>query len=110
VASDFPVDQLAAVPGDPLAYLEERRLAYVAEIERCAMRCLIPADRAAIMLKLAKLTSLGKVSVDVHATLERLQPEPDLRQLTRDDLAKLLEDQRDATEAVATSKPAPDAD
>lgn len=67
------------------------RLAYVREIERCAELALLPVDRAAILLKLAKLSSLGKVSVDVHATLDRLAPEPDLRQLSKDELARILD-------------------
>ena len=68
------------------------RLAYVREIERCAELSLLPVDRATILLKLAKLTSLGKITVDVNAELSRLMVEPDLRQLTRDDLEAILAD------------------
>ena len=93
-------EPLVEIPGDPLEHLERRRLAYVAEIERCAQACLLPADRAAILLKLAKLTSLGKLSVDVHATLDRLQQEPDMRALTRDDLERILNDQAIDAELV----------
>src|ERR1051325_1680425 len=83
---------LTPIVGDPLEHLETMRLAYVREIERCAELSLPPVDRATILLKLAKLTSLGKITVDVNAELSRLMVEPDLRQLTRDDLEAILAD------------------
>jgi len=82
---------LIPIAGDPLAHLEAMRLAYVREIEHCAELALIPVDRAAILLKLAKLTSLGKQHVEMHATLDRLTPEPDLRSLSRDDIDRILD-------------------
>lgn len=79
------------------------RLAYVREIERCAEECLIPAERAAVLLKLAKFTTLGKQSIELTAKLDRLAPEPDLRQLSREDLERILA--APAIETTATELP-----
>lgn len=85
-----PAEIFAPIAGDPIEHLEQTRLAYIAEIEACAKASPHVADRAAILLKLLKFTSLGRVRVDVTAQLGKLTPEADLRSLTDDQLAAIM--------------------
>lgn len=87
------------VPGDAAAYVELQRNAWLAEVEHNA-RLTLPKERAELFLKLLKLTSLHRVRVDVSARLDRLQPEPNLTQLTDAQLDRLLADGAIETEAL----------
>jgi hypothetical protein len=75
--------------GDVAAYVEAARGEWLAEVIANARR-LLPKERAEAFYRLLKLTSLHRVRVDVAGRLDRLQPEPDLRQLTDAQLDRLL--------------------
>jgi hypothetical protein len=77
------------VPGDAAVYVEAQRNVWLGEVEQNA-RLLLGKDRAELFLKLLKLTSLHRVRIDVNAQLERLRPEPDLRQLSNAELDRVL--------------------
>jgi hypothetical protein len=77
------------IDGVPEEYLERARALYIAEVETAARQCM-SGERAALFLKLLKLTSLGRVRLDVTAQLSKLQSEPDLRDLTQDQLAAIM--------------------
>jgi hypothetical protein len=82
--------------GDPLAYLEERRLFYVTELEQIAEEAKSRGDYATaakVFVNLLRFTSLGRLKVDVHGHLEKLTPEPDLSKLTNEQLDRILRDE-----------------
>jgi hypothetical protein len=85
--------------GDPAAFVEAERGQWLAEVIENARR-LLPRDRADVFLKLLKLTSLHRVRVDVNARLDRLQPEPNLSQLTAEQLDRILAGDAIETEAL----------
>lgn len=87
--------------GDPLAHLEGMRLSYIEAIEDCARRVPIVSERAAILLKLLKFTSLGRIRVDVSAQLGKLTPEADLRSLTDEQLASIMRGEQPTLPAPA---------
>jgi hypothetical protein len=87
IFSNSPVPAIETA--DPQAYVEQQRAQWLAEVQANARECL-PKERAELFLKLLKLTSLHRVRLDITAQLERLQPEPNLRQLSNDQLDRIL--------------------
>lgn len=107
--------ELAAIGADPAAYMEQRRGAWILEVERAAAQERDPSKRAAIYLHALKMTSLGRVKIDVSATMRRFEALPDLSHASLDDLRAVLRGElaappREAIDVTPTVvKPAPDA-
>ena len=87
-------EQCATYPAQSASrYLEDRRAFYLARLESIAEQAESDGDldtATRVYLSLLRLSSLGRVRVDLKGELERLIPLPDLSQVSDEQLEAMI--------------------